>query len=429
MGITRRFNSDKPPRCLFCVAIPLRFIITQNKQRSSLPVKPGVRFAGQARRGGKQKTVYMTSIVAYSESMSKHTVQRIFQQYLTPGPKISLPLHHLKVLDKLSTCRTAVLGGHAQYSENNHLNGIWYNSCKHRACPQCRSMPTEEWLINTQRVLLDCPHHHVIFTIPSALNDLWRYNQHIMTDILFKATQETLKQFSKDPQYLNATPGILCALHTRGRNLSLHPHIHVLLSHGGINEKGEWMTPKKENLFPQKPVMIVYRAKLLALIKNAMKKEKDWQPPPDSRENRITSLLNKLGRQPWVMHFCKRYEHAEGVAKYLSRYVKSGPLKNKQIKSVTAEQVKYQYYSHQNKKTEILTLPTGQFIQRLLQHAPLPGKPTVRYSGLYHAATRKKLNLARGPHWGKPKSARVKSSTGNSFWKAEAAYWSVSNVV
>jgi hypothetical protein len=327
--------------------------------------------------------------------MSKHTVQRIFQQYLRSGSKVSLPLHHLKILDKLSTCRTEALGGHAQYCENNHLNGVWYNSCKHRACPQCRGMPTEEWLINTQRVLLDCPHHHVIFTIPSALNNLWRYNPQIMTDILFKAVQETLKQFAKDPQYLNAVPGILCALHTWGRNLSLHPHIHVLLSHGGINEKGEWVTPKKETLFPQKPVMIVYRAKLLSLIKNAMKKEKDWQLPPDSRENQITSLLNKLGRQSWVVHFCKRYEHADGVAKYLSRYVKSGPLKNQQIKSVTAEQVKYQYYSHQNKKTETLTLPTGQFIQRLLQHAPLPGKPTVRYSGLYHSATRKKLNLAR----------------------------------
>jgi len=314
--------------------------------------------------------------------MSKHTVQQILRQYLDAAPKINLPLHYLKALDKLSTCRTAALGGHAQYCENNHLNGIWYNSCKHRACPQCRGMPTEEWLINTQRVLLDCPHHHVIFTIPSALNNLWRYNRSIMTGILFKAAQQTLKQFTKDLQYLNAIPGMICALHTWGRSLSLHPHIHVLISHGGINEKGEWITPKKETLFPQKPVMMVYRGKLLAMLKSAIK-EKDWQQPPDTRENQITRLLNKLGREAWVVHFCKQYDHADGVAKYLSRYVKSGPLKNKQIKSVTAERVKYQYQSHQTKKTETQTLPTGQFIQRLLQHVPLPGKPTVRYSGLY----------------------------------------------
>ncbi len=110
-------------------------------------------------------------------------VQQILQHYRTMASKIRLPLHCLKALDKLSTCRTAALGGHAQYCENNHLNGIWYNSCKHRACPQCRGMPTEEWLINTREVLLDCPHHHIIFTLPSVLNDLWRYNQSLMTDI------------------------------------------------------------------------------------------------------------------------------------------------------------------------------------------------------------------------------------------------------
>ena len=186
-----------------------------------------------------------------------------------------------------------------------------------------------------------------------------------------------------------------CALHTWGRSLSLHPHIHALISHGGINEKGEWISPKKAALFPQKPVMMVYRGKLLSMIKSAMK-EKGWQRPPSYRENHIISLLNKLGRQPWVVHFCKRYDYADGVAKYLSRYVKSGPLKNKRIQSVSAEQVKYRYQSHQTKKAETLTLPIGQFIQRLLQHIPLPGKPTVRYSGLYHSATRGKLNLARG---------------------------------
>ena len=274
------------------------------------------------------------------------------------------------------------------------MNGIWYNSCKHRACPQCRGLATEEWLINTKEILLDCPHHHIIFTLPSTLNELWRYNQSEMTNILFKAAQQTLKQFAKDPQYLNATLGILCALHTWGRSLSLHPHIHALVSHGGVNEKGEWVAPKKESLFPQKPVMMVYRGKLLSLIKAAMKKA-SWQLPPNCRESQLTNLLNKLGRKDWVVHFCKRYDYADGVAKYLSRYVKSGPLKNQQIKSVTAEQVRYQYQSHQTKKTETLSLPIAQFIQRLLQHIPLPGKPTVRYSGLYQSAARKKLNAAR----------------------------------
>ena len=327
--------------------------------------------------------------------MSIYSVQQIFQDHSELiSQSLNLPLDHLKALDKISQCRTAALGGHAQYCENNHLQGIWYNSCQHRACPQCRSMPTEQWLINTKNILLDCPHHHVIFTLPSALNNLWRYNRSIMTDILFKAAQQTLKQFSKDPKYLNATLGMLSALHTWGRSLSLHPHLHVLLSHGGINKKGEWVEPKKASLFPQKPVMMVYRGKLLSMIRTAMQRD-DWQLPPDMQKTQLSNLLNKLGRQDWVVHFCKRYEHAKGVAKYLSRYVKSGPLKNQQIKYISETHIVYEYKSHQTKKRERLTLSTTQFVTRLLQHIPLPGKPTVRYCGLYHSAARTNLNLAR----------------------------------
>jgi len=228
--------------------------------------------------------------------MSKHTLQQIFSQLDAAAIKnLRLPLPHLKALEKIVACRTATLGGHAQYCENNHLNGIWYNSCKHRACPQCRSMPTEEWLINTKNILLDCPHHHVVFTLPSELNELWRYNQTIMTNILFKAVQDTLKKFANDPKYLNASPGILCALHTWGRSLSLHPHIHVLISHGGIDTLGHWSAPKKKCLFPQKPIMMVYRGKLLSLLKQAIKSD-DWRYPPNHVEYQLLNLFNKLGR-------------------------------------------------------------------------------------------------------------------------------------
>ena len=327
--------------------------------------------------------------------MGKHALQHIIENFLaTPDYCHRLPLHYLKVLDKLAVCRTAALGGHVQYCENNHLQGVWYNSCKHRFCPQCRGMATEEWLINTKNILLDCPHHHIIFTLPEALNNLWRYNQATMTNILFHAAQQTLLQFAKDPKYLAAQPAILSALHTWGRSLSLHPHIHALVSHGGVNGQGEWVTPKKDTLFPQKPLMMVYRGKLRAMIKDALKQD-GWHFPPDMGETQSLNLLNKLGRQDWVVHCCPRYEHATGVAKYLSRYVKSGPIRKQQVHQSGKQRVSFHYQSHQTKKKEILNLPIETFIRRLVQHAPLIGKPTLRYSGLYNSAARKKLNLAR----------------------------------
>jgi len=327
--------------------------------------------------------------------MNKHTLQGLLGQELKGIlSKNTFPLYQLKTLTQLSSCRTKALGGHSQYCEKGHLNGVWYNSCKNRSCPQCRGMASEQWLVNTQKVLLDCPHHHIIFTVPHELNSLWRFNRTQMIGFLFKAVQETLKKFSQDPKYLAATPGILSTLHTWGRNLSLHPHLHVLISHGGLNNAGQWVAPKKDSLFPAKPVMMVYRGKLLALLRDALNKE-TLVLPSDTVTHKVKGLLNKLGRLPWVVHFCARYDYAQGVAKYLARYVKGGPLKNSQLRKVDSTGVTMSYQSHQTKRREFLTLSAEQFIKRILEHIPLPRKSTVRYSGLYTSSLRDRLNQAR----------------------------------
>lgn len=327
--------------------------------------------------------------------MDDLTLQGILKQHL---PRLlesgNFPLYQLKALRSLSNCRTSALGGHTQYCSNGHVNGIWYNSCKHRACPQCQKLQNENWLRKTQSLLLNCPHHHVIFTMPEALNDLWRFNREVMSQIFFKAVQETLGQFSKDPRYLAATPGQLLVLHTWGRSLSLHPHIHCLISHGGMNTQGEWVIPKKPELFPQKPVMMVFRGKLLSMIRASLKKD-EMIVPAGCLMPEVRILLNKQQRKDWVVHFCERYDHAEGVAKYLASYVKGGPIANSQLSSNSETQVTFKYQSHQTKKREKLTLSHEAFIQRLVQHIPLPRKQTARYSGLYGAASREKLNKVR----------------------------------
>lgn len=306
----------------------------------------------------------------------------------------NFPHYQLKALSKLSVCRTAALGGHAQYCEDGHLNGVWYNSCKHRACPQCRGMASEQWLLNTQSILLNCPHHHIVFTLPHDLNDLWQHNRSTLIGLLFKAVQDTLKKFSEDPKYLDAKPGILSVLHTWGRNLSLHPHIHTLVSHGGLNANGEWVTPRKKILFPQKPVMMVYRGKLLAFLREALEQEK-LTLPEGRRPHHFKTLFNRLGRQDWMVHFCERYEHARGVAKYLARYVKGGPFKNQQIKGWDGRHLTFSYQSHHTGKRERLRLSVDDFALRLAQLVPMPGKSMVRYCGLYGSGARKRLNQAR----------------------------------
>lgn len=327
--------------------------------------------------------------------MDKPTVQKILIQNKDELFKtLKLPLFQIKALEKMSVCRTAKLGAHAEYCENGHLDGLWYNSCRKRSCPQCQNLAKTQWLENTQRLLLDCPHHHVIFTIPHEFNDLWRRNRALMAEVLFQAAQQTLKTFAADPKYLGATPGILSALHTWGRNLILHPHLHVLISHGGLDTHGQWQEPKKEKLFPQKPVMMMFRGKFRSLVRKYLEAG-DLVLPEGCQANQLKSLLNKLGRKAWTVHFCNQYVHGKGVAKYLARYVKGGAFNNQQIKRVEGDRVRFLYKSHQTGRYEWLNLSVSQFVQRVAEHIPPPGKLVVRYGGLYSTSCRERLNLAR----------------------------------
>lgn len=323
------------------------------------------------------------------------TAQSILHQFL-PAVLATrrFTLHQHKALQALANCRTASLGGHTQYCPNGHLNGIWYNSCKHRACPQCRGMASEQWLQNTQSLLLDCPHHHVIFTLPSEIYGLWRYNREVLSGLLFESVQKTLKIFSNNPQYLDAMPGILIALHTWGRNLNLHPHLHVLISHGGINKANEWVEPRKKHLFPQKPVMLIFKGIFLKLLRRSLLKE-TCVLPPSIDDQACRELLCELRKKDWVVHFCKPYKHAGGVAKYLSRYVKRSPLKNQQIKMVSKTHVSFVYQSHLTHRQERMTLKGEDFISRLMEHIPMRKKSSVRYCGIYTSSTRSKLDRAK----------------------------------
>ncbi len=301
-----------------------------------------------------------------------------------------LPPHHIKTLKSYRACRTSAMGSHREYCENGHLMGVWYDSCKRRGCPQCRAMDTERWLRSTQSIILDQTHHHWIFTIPHELLDLWRYNKGVMQDILFSAVSQTIKQLSKDNQWLDAQPGYLLALHTWGRNLSLHPHIHCLISHGGLDKRGVWRAPNKKILFPAKVMMKLFRGKFLSALGEL--KALDRPPTMSARDQRV--LVSKLWRKDWVVHCCKPYAYGRGVVTYLSRYVKKGAFNQNQIRMNDAQQICFTYQDHQRGKSRRSVTP-DVFIKQLCLHIAERGKPTLRYYGLYHPSRRVALNDAR----------------------------------
>ena len=337
------------------------------------------------------------------------TIQQILNDHLDGllrSHKLSAPQY--RAARALSVCRTAALGGHVQRCPNGHVERVWYNSCRHRACPQCNGLAKEQWLERTRARLIDCAHWHVVFTIPHELNVLWMLNTDAMMQALFAAARDTLLELLNDPRHLGAQPGILLALHTWGRSLNLHPHIHALVSDGGLRD-GIWVSPRRSHFLPATVVMRLFRGKLLEALRE-LHRDGALRLPDDVSPERFVSLVNRLGRKlKWNVRVCARYEHGRGVSVYLARYVKGGPFNNTQIARANSAQVLFRYSPHtetdQPKRSAALALSPERFLARVLAHAPEPNRHTVRYYGLYAHACAEQLSAARALHGQAPAAA------------------------
>jgi hypothetical protein len=142
----------------------------------------------------------------------------------------------------IETCRTAALGGHVEQCDQHDTCGhirVSYNSCSNRHCPKCGSLARAEWLEQRKAELLPIEYFHVVFTVPEEIAALAFYNKKIVYDILFRASSETLVTIAGDPQHLGAEIGFFSLLHTWGQNLLHHPHIHCVVSGGGLSADHE----------------------------------------------------------------------------------------------------------------------------------------------------------------------------------------------
>jgi hypothetical protein len=165
--------------------------------------------------------------------MPRATVQQILQKHAVP---INKNAHVAKVLQRIKNCRTAALGYHVYQCTDENCGHIkyQYHSCRDRHCPNCGAVKKQEWIEARSRELLPVKYYHVVFTLPHELNSMIMGHRKLLFKLLFDASAQTLLTFAKDPRYLGAPPGIISVLHTWGQQLSFHPHIHCIVSGGGI---------------------------------------------------------------------------------------------------------------------------------------------------------------------------------------------------
>lgn len=300
----------------------------------------------------------------------------IIQQYKTSFiAKHQLLKQHLSVLNALEKCRTAALGGHVDGCDScGHLR-ISYNSCRNRHCPKCQVTNKERWIMARQQQLLPVSYFHVVFTLPQELNYWCMHYPKQLYDLLFAASHQTIHAFAGDKKHLGAMAGMISILHTWGQNLSLHPHVHLIIPGGGIAASGCWRNAKSNGryLFPVKAMSTVFKHKymegFLALLKTESK-----TIDPSVRE----TLYNKS----WIVYAKQPFGGPAQVIEYAGRYTHKAAISNHRIVSIENDKVSFKYKDYaDNSKQKTMTLEATEFLRRFCLHILPPGYRKIRYYG------------------------------------------------
>jgi hypothetical protein len=326
-------------------------------------------------------------------------VADVFCQY---GPAYReshrMPRNHLRVMRAIQVCRTAVLGGHKDKCDHcGHLE-ISYNSCRNRHCPKCQTLRKERWIEARSEDLLPIEYFHVVFTIPSELNPLVSMNQRIMYDLLFRSVSETIEKLANDPKHLGATVGVTGILHTWGQNLMDHPHIHCIVTGGGLSPDGShWVSCRKGFFIHVRVLSALFSRKFLGLLEKSFESGDLVFPGSISylKELRaFKSFKGHLYHKKWVVYCKPPFDGPKGVLQYLGRYTHRIAISNNRILDVQGGNVSFlwrDYADNNHKKT--MTLKADEFIRRFLLHV-LPARYVrIRHFGLL-ANRRRKDNIA-----------------------------------
>jgi hypothetical protein len=303
-----------------------------------------------------------------SYTTARATVQQVLQKHYEP--KANTNIHVQNVMQRLKTCRTAAMGYHAYRCSDEACGHIkyQYHSCRDRHCPNCGALKKQEWIEARMQELLPVKYYHVVFTLPHELNSLVLGNRKQLFKLLFDASAQTLLGFAKDPRYLSALPGIISVLHTWGQQLSFHPHVHCIVSGGGIsnNRWKEASKSKYDFLFPVKAMHTVYRAKFLqSLQQMIIGGEVVIADGTDAKE-----LIDLLYRKDWIVYAKAPFGGPHAVIEYLGRYTHKVAISNHRICGIEQNDTvtfEYKDYADGNKKKQ-MSLTSKEFIRRFEQH-------------------------------------------------------------
>lgn len=287
---------------------------------------------------------------------------------------------HRRALRDLSVCRTAALGGHVYHCATCRVDSYKYHSCRNRHCPQCQSRAGEAWLVAQQQLLLPVPYFMVTFTLPQALRRIARSHQREMYNLLFRCAAAALQELAQDPRFVGGQIGMVGVLHTWGRDLTYHPHVHFLVAGGGLSADGQrWLSSRRNFLVHVHPLGRLFRGKFRAALQKTVL---------------LREIPSEVWRQNWVVH-SQAVGDGNSALKYLAPYIFRVAIGNRRIVNISGGNVTFRYTPSGKKKSKLCTLPAEEFLRRFLQHVLPKGFVKVRYYGLFAPGQRQRLRRAR----------------------------------
>lgn len=309
------------------------------------------------------------------------------------------------VLHAIARCRTAALGGHVDVCLACGQDAVAYNSCRNRHCPKCQALAQARWIAQRMERVLPTHAFHVVFTLPSELRGLVMANREKLFDLLFASAAEALLELGRDPRWLGAELGITSVLHTWTRDLRFHPHVHCIVTGGGLSPDGaRWIATRPDFLFPVRVLGALFRGKFLAGLARLRDRGAlafDGPAAALAVPARFARVRHKLYRHRWVVYAKPPFGGPDQVFRYLGRYTHRVGLSNRRLVALDTRGVTFRTRGEQT-----ATLAPSDFLRRFLLHVLPKGFVKIRHHGLMAASNvNTRLVLARRLLEGAPRAA------------------------
>lgn len=304
-----------------------------------------------------------------------------------------------RAMRAIAACRTAELGGHVERCDRCGAERVSYNSCRNRHCPKCQFLRQERWLLMRGRDALPVPYFHLVFTLPASLNPLALANRRAVYNLLLRCASETVLCLAANERFLGAKVGMLCVLHTWGQTLAYHPHVHCIVTGGGLAPDGSrWIAPRPDFLIPVRVLSRLFRGKFLAGLGRLAAAGGIAMPGRCAGladPQRLREFIGRLWRTEWVVHCKPPFASPAHLFKYLARYTHRVAIANSRILEFDDRHVWFRYRDYADgDRQKVLRLSGEEFVRRFLLHV-LPARfVKVRQYGLLANRGRERLVAA-----------------------------------